>query len=210
MNFHPSGGRHGSRYAPDDPPPLIKGGASSFGLEKQNLASRSRTSSSSFGSFTNILPMMSTEHVVDSLRSARCAHQTIKKKRRNSTASVLLLDESEHGIEKAMSRRRSLSDGSGESKLDFANPQQASAAAKIAWRELERVRFFREGTFSLLFRATYKGAEVLLKVLKADASLIDERAEELFAQEIKVVVEGGDRCEHLVRCLGVGCEAEGR
>ena len=199
VRSHPSGGRRGSRDARDDSPPLMGGASSSLGA---------RTSSSSFGPLSNILPMMSSEHVVESLRAARCVHQMMKKKRQNSTSP--LLDESEHGIEKAMSRRRSLSEGSGESKLDFENPQGGgSATAKIAWWSLERVRFFREGTLSLLFRATYMGAEVLVKVLKADASLIDEQAEELFAQEMKVIQGGGDRCEHLVRCLGVGHEAEG-
>ena len=96
----------------------------------------------SFGaSISNLLPLpaLSSDQPT-SLGSARSIHMTMKKKRRNSTS--LLLDESEHGIEKTInSRRRSLSDCSSTS-LDFENPQQAAHAAQtIRWKELEKVRF---------------------------------------------------------------------
>ncbi|GMI13557.1 hypothetical protein TrVE_jg2292 [Triparma verrucosa] len=148
---------------------------------------------------------------------ARSARLISKRRRRNS--AIQLLDESEHGVEKRKvesdKRRRSLSEGSEPSggKLALENPQQGHKGKLVGWVELSEVTLYREGTFSLCFTAILNDAEVVVKLLKSDAQLIDERAEDLFDTEIAVVLGGGNgmdgRSRHLVNMVGVGREERG-
>lgn len=184
---------------------------SSFGASLKDFLSSTTSSSSD-----DTLPMTFSQ--------AREARTNSKGKRRNS---VQLLDESEHGVEKTIveteKRRRSLSEGAAPNGggLVLENPQQGHKQRIIGWGELTKVVFYREGTFSLCFTALYKGAEVVVKLLKSDAEKIDERAEELFATEIAVMLggvggaeegstTGGGRSRHLVKMIGRGREKLGR
>ncbi len=183
---------------------------------------RRGSSSSLTSSFSNLL----SEPPLSSFSLAATYHQRHKQKRR--TSSVSLLDESEHRDEKTKTsralRRRSLSDPwnvsrcsrEGEIALPplqvggLRNPQSAESQDDyVEWNDLENVKFHCEGTLSLTFTAELNGMNCLVKLLKGDASLLDERAEDLFAKEIDLLYNNR-HTKNVIRVLAKGMAENGQ
>eukprot|EP00520_Triparma_pacifica_P007082 CAMPEP_0118647724 /NCGR_PEP_ID=MMETSP0785-20121206/8764_1 /TAXON_ID=91992 /ORGANISM="Bolidomonas pacifica, Strain CCMP 1866" /LENGTH=463 /DNA_ID=CAMNT_0006539847 /DNA_START=913 /DNA_END=2304 /DNA_ORIENTATION=- len=139
---------------------------------------------------------------VTTFESASSFHLNASKSkgaRRSST--VALLDESEHGVGKCR-RRRSLSEptillpsptypkSSSSHASILANPQSPSNTdCVVSWDALTDVRFYREGSFSLIFEARLKDRPVMVKLLKSDHMFIDEHAAALFSQEVDLILD---------------------